>query len=103
MLEVARGLADGRLAGLGEYDSGHMHSHMHGVIPIAHLGAVTKEKRYLDWAEEQLDRRAHQRTDYGWVEATGGYGASETCALADLIHICLYLGRGGRTKHFVFS
>src|SRR3954452_4373593 len=102
MLEVAKGLADGRLAGFGEYDSGHMHSHMHGVIPIAHLGAVTREKRYLDWAEEQLDRRAHQRTDYGWVEATGGYGASETCALADHILTCLYLGRGGRTRHYDF-
>jgi hypothetical protein len=102
MLDVAKGLADGRLAGLGQYDSGHMHSHMHGVVPIAHLGAVTGEKRYLDWAEEQLDRRADQRTDFGWVEATGGYGASETCALADHIHICLYLGRGGRTRHYDF-
>jgi hypothetical protein len=102
MLAVARGVADGRLAGFGQYDSGHMHSQMHGVVPIAHLGAVTGQTRYLDWAEAQLDRRAHQRTDYGWVEATGGYGASETCAFADFIHICLYLGRGGRTRHYDF-
>ena len=102
MLEVAKGLADGRLAGFGQYDTEHMHSHMHGVVPIAHLGAVTGEKRYLDWAEGQLDRRSHQRTDYGWVEATGGYGASETCALADHIHICLYLGRSGRTHYYDF-
>jgi hypothetical protein len=100
MLGVAKGLADGRLAGFGQYDTDHMHSHMHGVVPIAHLGAVTGEKRYLDWAEEQLDRRAHQRTDYGWVEAAGGYGASETCASADHIHIWIYLGRGGRTRHY---
>ena len=102
MLEVAKGLAAGRLAGFGQYDTGHMHSHMHGVIPIAHLGAVTGEKRYLDWAEEQLAQRAHQRTDYGWVEATEGYGASETCALADHLLICLYLGRSGRTRHYDF-
>src|SRR5262245_54796397 len=102
MLEVAKGLADGRLAGFGQYDTGHVHSHMHGVVPIAHLGAVTGEKKYFDWAEDQLDRRAHQRTDYGWVEAAGGYGASETCALADHIHISLYLGRGGRTRPYDF-
>ena len=102
MLEVAKGLADGRLSGFGQYDTEHMHSHMHGVVPIAHLGAVTGEKKYLDWAEEQLDRRAHQRTDYGWVEATRGYGASETCALADHIFVSLFLGRGGRTRHYDF-
>ena len=102
MLEVAKGLADGRLAGFGRYDTDHMHSFMHSVVPIAHLGAVVGEKRYLDWAEEQIDRRADQRTDYGWVEAARGYGASETCALADHINICLYLSRGGRASHYEF-
>jgi hypothetical protein len=102
MLEVARKLADGRLAGFGKYDTEHMHSHMHGVVPIAHLGAVTGDKRYLDWAENELERRAGQRTDFGWVEATNKYGASETCALADHLHVCVYLGRSGRTRYYDF-
>ena len=66
------------------------------------IWAVVGEKRYLDWAEEQIVSRADQRTDYGWVEAARGYGASETCALADHINICLYLGRGGRASHYEF-
>jgi hypothetical protein len=102
MLEIACKLADGRLAGFGQYDTAHMHSHMHSVVPIAHLGAVTGDKRYLDWAENELERRTSQRTDFGWVEATKKFGASETCALADHIHIWVYLGQGGRTRYYDF-
>ena len=102
MLEVAKGLADGRLAGFGQYDSGHMHSHMHGVIPIAHLGAVTREKRYLDWAEEQLDRRATSGLTTAGSKRQEATADAETCALADHILTCLYLGRGGRTRHYDF-
>ena len=97
MLAVAKGLIDGRLAKFSRHDSGHTHSHWHGVIPVAHLGAVTGEAKYLDWAEDQLNRWSSLRTDYGWFEAVAGYGSSETCAVADLLHVCVYLARGGRT------
>lgn len=100
MLGVAKGLVDGRLAGFGHYDSNHTHSHWHGVIGVAHLGAVTGEKKYVDWAEDQLNRWSGMRTDYGWFEAIAGYGSSETCAVSDLLHVCLYLARAGRTEHY---
>ena len=101
MLAVAKGLVDGRLEKFStKHDSGHTHSHWHSVIPVAHLGAVTGEAKYLDWAEENLNRWSSLRTDYGWFEAVGGYGASETCAVADLLHVCVYLARGGRTAHY---
>lgn len=101
MLAIAMGLADGRLAGFGTgHDTGHTHSHWHGVMGIAHLGAITGEKRFLDWTEQQLAAWIPLMTDYGWFEAVSGYKASETCAVADLMHVCIYLGRAGRSTRY---
>jgi hypothetical protein len=101
MLDIARGLVDGRLQGYATgRDTGHTHSYWHGLIGIAHLGAVTGEKKYLDWVENQFERWNPLMTDYGWFEATSNYGASETCAVADLMHVCIYLGRAGRSTRY---
>ncbi len=101
MLQIAKGLVDGRLAGYGVgHDSGHTHSYWHALIGIAHLGAVTGDSRYLDWIETQLSTWAPRMTDYGWFEAAGNYQASETCAVSDLMHVCVYLGRAGRTSRY---
>jgi DUF1680 family protein len=108
MLKVAQGLADGRLEGLARgHDGTHMHSMMHGVVPMAHLGALTGESRYLDWAEARLRETDPFRTDYGWVAAVRDAGfstpkISETCALADVMHLAIYLARGGRSAHWDF-
>ena len=100
MLAVAQGLIDGRLAGYSQHDTSHTHSFWHGVISIAHLGAITHEAKYLDWVEQRLAEWSSLYTDYGWFEAVRGYGSSETCAVADLLHVSVYLGRGGRTSHY---
>lgn len=101
MLQIAKGLVEGRLQGYAKgHDTGHTHSHWHSLIGIAHLGAVTGEKRYLDWVENQFTHWTPLMTDYGWFEAIGGYKASETCAVADLLHVCVYLGRAGRSSRY---
>ena len=101
MLETARRLVDGRLDGYAVgHDTGHTHSYWHSLIGIAHLGAVTGEAKYLDWVDNQLAKWTPLMTDYGWFEATAGYGASETCAVSDLIHVCIYLGRAGRSSRY---
>lgn len=101
MLEIARGLAGGRLAGYATgHDTGHTHSHWHSLIGIAHLGAVTGDKKYLDWVEQQFERWIPLMTDYGWFEATANYNASETCAVSDLMHVCIYLGRAGLSTRY---
>jgi hypothetical protein len=101
MLDVARGLVDGRLQAYAHgHDTSHTHSFWHSLIGIAHLGAVTGDRKYLDWVESRLDRWIPLLTDYGWFEATAGYNASETCALSDLMHVCVYLGRGGRSMRY---
>jgi hypothetical protein len=101
MLAVARGLVDGRLQGYATgHDSGHTHSHWHSLIGIAHFGTITGDNNVLDWVENQLERWIPMMTDYGWFEATGNYNASETCAVADLMHVCVYLGRAGRSWRY---
>ena len=101
--KLGRGLADGPLFGFGQYDTEHMHSHMHGVVPIAHISKPQSlATRSISIGQKSSLIAADQRTDYGWVEATRGYGDSETCALADHIFVSLYLGRGGRTRHYDF-
>jgi hypothetical protein len=108
MLAVAKGLADGRLDGLAKgHDTTHMHSMMHGVVPVAHLGAVTGEARYLDWAEARLKETEAFRTDYGWVAAVRDAGfsspkISETCAVADVMQTAIFLARGGRGVYWDF-
>ena len=101
MLAIAHGLVEGRLQGYAVgHDTGHTHSYWHSLIGIAHLGAVTGEQKYLDWVERQIDRWTPLMTDYGWIEATANYTASETCAVADLMHVCTYLGRGGHSARY---
>jgi hypothetical protein len=108
MLAIARELADGRLDGFATgHDTSHMHSMMHGVVPIAHLGAVTGEKRYLDWAEAQFKETDPFRMDYGWVAAVRDAKyfepkISETCALSDVMHVAIYLAEGGRSGYWDF-
>ena len=101
MLDIAKGLVEGRLQKFAiGHDTAHTHSQWHCLIGIAHLGAVTGEAKYLDWAEDQLSRWNGMMTDYGWFEAAPNYKASETCAVADLIHVCVYLGRAGRSMRY---
>jgi hypothetical protein len=101
MLDTARGLVEGRLQGYAKgHDTAHTHSYWHSLIGIAHLGAITGETKYLDWVEDKIQRWTPLMTDYGWFEATAGYGASETCAVSDLMHVCIYLGRAGRSTRY---
>ena len=108
MLKIAKGLADGRLDGLAKgHDSNHMHSMMHGVVPVAHLGGLTGDRKYLDWAEARLKETDEFRTDYGWVAAVRDAKfvepkISETCALADVMQVAIYLAQGGRTGYWDF-
>jgi hypothetical protein len=101
MLATARGLVDGRLEGYGRgHDTGHTHSYWHSLIGIAHLGAISSESKYMNWVEKQVERWTPLMTDYGWFEAIEGYKGSETCAVSDLMHVCTYLGRAGRSSRY---
>ena len=109
-LALARAMADGHLAGVqpdmeelridpvtGAFCK-HVHLHTHEVWGVAHLGAVTGEARYLDWAERAYRFVLSQGTDFGWYPEyipQPDY-RTEICVVGDMISIAACLARGGR-------
>jgi hypothetical protein len=113
-LALAVAFADGHLAGvqpeMGEQridpDTGafrkHVHLHTHEIWGVAHLGAVTGEARYLDWAERAYRFILEQGTDYGWYPEYIPQHAyrAEICVVGDMTSIAVCLARGGRPEYW---
>jgi len=110
-LAFARAVAEGLLADpellppgrarilpTGEFH-GHMHSTLHGVWGVAHLGVVTRDMRYVDWAKKVYDYASQFGTGTGWISAAlwdePVRELSETCATSDTVSIASWLARGG--------
>jgi hypothetical protein len=111
-LELARSFAEGHIAGsqpdMGEQridaDTGafrrHVHLHTHEIWGVAHLGAVTGEQRYLDWAERAYRFVLTHGTDYGWYPEyiPQHEYRTEICVVGDMTSIAANLARGGRPE-----
>jgi hypothetical protein len=113
-LALAQAFADGHLAGV-QPDMGdlridaetgafskHVHLHLHEVWGVAHLGAVTGDARYLDWAERVYRFVLARGTDYGWYPEyipQHEYRA-EVCVIGDMTSIAACLARGGRPEYW---
>ena len=109
-LALAKAIADGHLAGsqpdmeelrvnpaTGEFRR-HTHLHTHETWGMAHLGAVTGDARYLDWAERVYRFVLSQGTDYGWYPEyiPQWEYRTEVCVVGDMTSIAACLARGGR-------
>jgi hypothetical protein len=108
-MDFAKAVTEGFLAGsqkdmgnlridpeTGAYQD-HVHCHAHAVWGVAHLGALLKEPRYLDWARKFYDFTHSRGTDYGWYPESlpqHEYRA-EVCAIADMVSIGAWLALGG--------
>ncbi len=80
---------------------GHTHIHTHAAWGVAHLGAILKEPRYLDWARKVYDFVLSQGTDYGWYpESMPSSGRAEVCAVGDMVSLGSWLARGGRPHYW---
>ncbi len=111
-LALAVAFAEGHLAGvqpdMGEQRidpaSGtfrkHVHLHTHEIWGVAHIGAVTGETRYLDWAERAYRFVLSQGTDYGWYPEyiPQHEYRTEICVVGDMCSIAAGLARGGRPE-----
>ena len=79
--------------------NGHMHSTLHGVWGVAHLGVVLKQPRYLEWSKRVYDYATTQGLGTGWLAAATWNAEvrllSEMCATSDLISIAAWLAQGG--------
>ncbi|HEX8521140.1 MAG TPA: hypothetical protein VF669_02715 [Tepidisphaeraceae bacterium] len=111
-LSFARAYAEGmitsaqpdglRFGADGSFPGGHSHATMHAVWGIAHLGALTKEARYLSFAKGAFDYLLKRGTGTGWFPA-GPDNCNETCCVSDMISIAALLGHAGNTAYYDYA
>ena len=79
--------------------NGHMHSTLHGVWGVAHLGVALNQPRYLEWSKRIYDYATTQGLGTGWLAAATWNSEvrllSEMCATSDLVSLASWIARGG--------
>jgi hypothetical protein len=92
-----------QIANTGEF-KGHMHTTLHGVWGVAHLGVVAKEPRYVEWARRVYNFASRHGLGTGWVSAALWDEPvrllSETCATSDLVSLAAWIARGGHPEYW---
>ncbi len=84
----------------GSFDH-HSHMRGHNVWGISHIAFLTKDKKLIEWCKKVLDFLLSRGTDYGWIPESVTYPRrSETCAVADVINIALYMARCGYKEYY---
>jgi hypothetical protein len=111
-LAFARAYAEGIMAGLqpgglhigadGNFGGGHGHATLHALWGVAHLGLVTGDPRYMDFARRSWDWMLAQGTGTGWFPAAPVWAdnCNETCCISDMISIAALIGRSGRGEYY---
>jgi hypothetical protein len=109
-LEFSTSLAEGIIASpelqprgtyilpTGEFH-GHMHSTLHSVWGVAHLGAVRGNMRFVEWAKRVYDYAGQFGTGTGWMSAAlwdePVRELSETCATSDMVSLASWIAQAG--------
>jgi len=111
-LEFAEAFADGMLADLqtnlganriredGSFGGYNCHLHMRAVLGVAHLGVLTHNTRYIEWARRAYEWLKTQGTDWGWFPESPGRGNSETCATGDMTDLAGWLAKAGYSRYW---
>jgi hypothetical protein len=101
--ELMKGQPQAQIAKTGEF-KGHMHATLHGVWGVAHLGAIAKEPRYVEWAKRVYDFASRHGLGTGWVSAAlwdqPVQLLSETCATSDLVSLATWVARAGHPEYW---
>jgi hypothetical protein len=80
--------------------SWHMHSTLHGVWGVGHLGQVLREPRYIEWAKRVYDYACTHGAGTGWIHAGVTFYNCETCATSDMVSLAALLGKAGYPEYF---
>ena len=100
---IVRGLQpDGiRVKADGRFDEplGHSHATMHALWGVNHLGVLTGERRYVDFARRAWNWMLSRGTGTGWFPAMPD-SCNETCCVSDMISNAALFGRAGDAEHF---
>ena len=111
-LEFAQAFADGIIADLqanlgpnrilkdGSFAGYNCHLHMRAVLGVVHLGVLTRNTRYIEWARRVYDFLISQGTDWGWFPESIDVAHSETCATGDMADIAAWLARTGYSRYW---
>ena len=110
-IEFAKAYAEGIMTGAqpdgikikpdGDIDNGHSHATMHALWGIAHLGLVTGDERYTQFAKRSWDFMLSRGTGAGWFPALpGGYRTDETCLTSDMMSNAAMIARAGHPEYF---
>jgi hypothetical protein len=79
--------------------NGHSHATMHAVWGIAHLGLITSQVSYVDFAQRAWNWMLTRGTGTGWFPA-GPDDCNETCCLSDMMSIAALLGKSGHAEYY---
>jgi hypothetical protein len=94
---------DNRGKPMGGFGFGpHSHATMHAVWGIAHLGLITGEARYIDFARGTFTWLLQRGTGTGWFPA-GPDNCNETCCVSDMISVAALLGQAGQPEYYDFA
>jgi hypothetical protein len=81
-----------------------MHSTLHGVWGVAHLGGDLNEPRYIEWAKKVYDYASQFGPGTGWMQAALWSDTvrevSETCATSDMMSIASWLAQSGFPEYW---
>lgn len=86
----------------GNFGGGHSHATMHAVWGIAHLGVLTGQRRYVDFAKGAWDYLLSRGTGTGWFPAAPD-SCNETCCVSDMISVAALIGRAGHPEYYDFA
>ena len=89
---------DGRVTS-GIASPPHSHATMHAVWGVAHLGVVTGNPRYINFARGVWDWMLKRGTGTGWFPA-GPDNCNETCSISDMMSIAGLIGRAGYPDYY---
>ena len=89
---------DGTITGGYPYGP-HSHTTMHAVWGVAHLGVVTGEQKYVDFARKIWDWMLTRGTGTGWFPAGPVFGV-ETCHVSDMMSTASLIARSGCPEYF---
>jgi len=110
-LAFAHAYAEGIVKGLqpdgirvkadGRFDEplGHSHATMHALWGVNHLGVLTGERRYVDFARRAWNWMLSRGTGTGWFPAMPD-SCNETCCVSDMISNAALFGHAGDAEHF---
>jgi hypothetical protein len=77
----------------------HSHATMHAVWGVAHLGIVTGEQKYVDFAKGAFDWLLAKGTGTGWFPE-GPDNRNETCVISDMMSVASLVARAGRPEYY---